>query len=146
MYKKKEKRRLTPCCETNEIRDWTRIQSLQNKNDYKMQIRLQGIVNHFFPFFFITLKRQFGTRTPPVLVLFGGAGTTWVMGGVIDDGVAHNHPLLYGLLLISICLLHYPSALGERSEFAGANCAQQKFRAPWNTLPKFRRRCMDVWL
>lgn len=119
----KKRKRPAACCEINEIRDWTRIQSLQNKNDYKMQIRLRSIVKHFF-------CHQFGMQTPPVLAFFsGGAATPWVMGGVIDDGVAHNHPLLYGLLLISICLLHYPSALGERSEFAGANCAQQNLSA-----------------
>lgn len=46
-------------------------------------------------------------------LVFSGTGTAWVMGGVIDDGVAHNLPLLYTLLLISICLVHYLSALGR---------------------------------
>lgn len=118
----KKRKRLASCCEINEIRDWTRIQSLQNKNDYKMQIRLRSIVKHFFVI-------SSGCKRHQSLLFSAGAATPWVMGGVIDDGVAHNHPLLYGLLLISICLLHYPSALGERSKFAGANCAQRNLSA-----------------
>lgn len=39
------------------------------------------------------------------LVVSRGKETVWVMGAMINDGIAHNHPLLYTLLPISICLV-----------------------------------------
>lgn len=47
------------------------------------------------------------------LVVSCGTETVWVMGGVIDDGIAHNHPLLYTLLPISICLVLCLTASGR---------------------------------
>lgn len=47
------------------------------------------------------------------LVVSCGAETVWVMGGVIDDGIAHNHPLLCTLLPISICLVLCLTASGR---------------------------------
>lgn len=66
-----------------------------------------------------------------------GAETVWVMGGVIDDGIAHNHPLLYTLLPISICLVLYLTASGR----IGLNSV---FISAANSLPEFRWRA-KIW-
>lgn len=45
-----------------------------------------------------------------------GTETVWVIGGGIDDGIAHNHSLLCSLLPISICLVSCLTAAGQIGE------------------------------
>lgn len=109
------------------------VKQMRDETEYGLKvcrIRLIAWCRHWKAFWHHIETSVWDVNTTSPCFFFVGTATLWVMGDVIDDGIAHNHPLLYGLPLISIRLLRYPSALREWSEFTGANCAQRQFRVP----------------
>lgn len=105
------------------------------RREKKHKCRTDYTLRHYEPW--ISLRHAVCFRSCLWHLASCGAATVWVMGGLIDEGIAHNHPPVctppLQLVSVEFSVIKLQGLLGESPVFGSAhfelNCKGSGFHA-----------------